>query len=150
DRAHRTRQADPPRRSDRERFGREHASAVASAVEGRHTLKVTKTYVRLMAVDVAKTAGFYRRALGLVPRSESPSWTELSADGGIVALHDGGAKAATETHLGFEVDDINAACAAVQREGGEVVAKPVDQYGILVARAADPDGNRFWLAQVPS
>jgi len=30
-------------------------------------LKVTKTYVRLMAVDVAKTAGFYRRALGLVP-----------------------------------------------------------------------------------
>ena len=51
-------------------------------------------------------------------------------------------------HLGFEVDDINAACAAVQREGGEVVAKPADQYGILVARAADPDGNRFWLAQV--
>jgi hypothetical protein len=26
--------------------------------------------------------------------------------------------------------------------------KPADQYGILVARAADPDGNRFWLAQV--
>ncbi len=92
-----------------------------------------------MAVDVAKTAGFYRRALGLIARSESPSWTELSADGGIVALHDGGAKVATETHLGFEVDDINAACAAV-----------VDQYGILVARAADPDGNRFWLAQVSS
>jgi predicted enzyme related to lactoylglutathione lyase len=111
-------------------------------------MKVTKTYVRLMAVDVAKTAGFYRRALGLVARSESPSWTELSADGGVVALHDGGAKAETETHLGFEVDDINAACAAVQREGGEVVAKPVDQYGILVARAADPDGNRFWLAQL--
>jgi predicted enzyme related to lactoylglutathione lyase len=101
-----------------------------------------------MAVDVAKTAAFYRRALGLVARSESPSWTELSADGSVVALHDGGAKAATETPLGFEVDDINAACAAVQREGGEVVTKPVDQYGILVARAADPDGNRFWLAQV--
>jgi predicted enzyme related to lactoylglutathione lyase len=101
-----------------------------------------------MAVDVARTAGFYRRALGLVPRSESPSWTELSADGGVVALHDGGEKTATETHLGFEVDDIAAACTAVQREGGEVVASPVDQYGILVARAADPDGNRFWLAQV--
>ena len=111
-------------------------------------MKVMKTYVRLLAVDVAATAAFYRRALGLVARSESPSWTELSADGGIVALHDGGAKAETETHLGFEVDDINAACAAVQREGGEVVATPVDQYGILVARAADPDGNRFWLAQV--
>jgi len=39
-----------------------------------------------MAVDVAKTATFYRRALGLVARSESP------------CLHDGGAKAATETH----------------------------------------------------
>ena len=111
-------------------------------------MKVTKTYVRLMAVDVAKTAGFYRRALGLVPRSESPSWTELSADGGVVALHDGGARAQTETHLGFEVDDIDAACAAILREGGDVVARPADQYGILVARAADPDGNRFWLAQV--
>jgi predicted enzyme related to lactoylglutathione lyase len=66
----------------------------------------------------------------------------------VVALHDGGAKAPTETHLGFEVDDIDAACAAVRREGGEVVASPVDQYGIRVARAADPDGNRFWLAQV--
>ncbi len=42
----------------------------------------------------------------------------------------------------------SAACEAVQREGGEVVARPVDQFGILVARAADPDGNRFWLAQV--
>jgi len=111
-------------------------------------VRVTKTYVRLLAVDVAKTAGFYERALGLIARSESPAWTELSADGGVVALHDGGAKAPTETHLGFEVDDITAACAAVQREGGEVVARPVDQYGILVARAADPDGNRFWLAQV--
>jgi predicted enzyme related to lactoylglutathione lyase len=110
-------------------------------------MKVTKTYVRLMTVDVAKTAEFYRRALGLVARSESPSWTELSADGGIVALHDGGSRQATETHLGFEVDDIAAACNAVQREGGEVVANPADQYGILVARAADPDGNRFWLAQ---
>jgi predicted enzyme related to lactoylglutathione lyase len=97
---------------------------------------------------VAKTASFYRRALGLVARSESPSWTELSADGGVVALHDGGTRSATETHLGFEIDDIDAACAAVQREGGEVVARPVDQYGIRVARAADPDGNRFWLAQV--
>jgi len=99
-------------------------------------VRVTKTYVRLLTVD------------GLIARSESPAWTELSADGGVVALHDGGAKGPTETHLGFEVDDITAACAAVQREGGEVVARPVDQYGILVARAADPDGNRFWLAQV--
>ncbi|TMG47804.1 MAG: hypothetical protein E6H91_08000 [Chloroflexi bacterium] len=110
-------------------------------------MKVTKTYVRLLTADVAKAADFYRRALGLATRYESPSWTELSADGGIVALHDGGAKRPTETHLGFEVDDIAAACSAVAREGGEIVAPAADQYGILVARAADPDGNRFWLAQ---
>ena len=110
-------------------------------------MKVTKTYVRLMAVDVAKTADFYRLALGLASRYESPSWTELSADGGIVALHDGGRRTQTETSLGFEVDDIAAACAAVERAGGEIVERPADQYGIVVARAADPDGNRFWLAQ---
>jgi predicted enzyme related to lactoylglutathione lyase len=110
-------------------------------------MKVTKTYVRLMTVDTARTADFYRRALGLTPLSQSPSWTELSADGAIVALHDGGRKAVTETPLGFEVDDIAAACNAVARAGGEIVQPPVDQYGIIVARAADPDGNRFWLAQ---
>jgi predicted enzyme related to lactoylglutathione lyase len=111
-------------------------------------VKVTKTYVRLMTVDVAKTAGFYHRALGLVVRSASPSWTELAADGAIVALHDGGTRQATETHLGFEVDDIAAACGAVTREGGEVITPAANQYGVLVARASDPDGNRFWLAQV--
>jgi lactoylglutathione lyase len=110
-------------------------------------VKVTKTYVRLLSADVPKTAAFYRRALGLVVRYESPSWTELSADGGIVALHDGGTRESTETPLGFEVDDIAAACNAVAREGGDVVTPAADQYGILVARAADPDGNRFWLAQ---
>ena len=100
-----------------------------------------------MTVDVTATAEFYRRALGLSIRSASPSWTELAADGAIVALHDGGKRQPTETHLGFEVDDIAAACGAVTRECGEIVAPAADQYGILVARAADPDGNRFWLAQ---
>ena len=102
-----------------------------------------------MAVDVAKTAGFYRRALGLVLRSESPSWTELSADGGTVALHDGGAKAATETHLGFEVDDIEAACKAVTTSGGKIVTppQPRSDEGITLATAVDTEGNRFSIAQ---
>src|SRR5439155_15377684 len=96
ERPDRARETDPPPRGDRERRRRNDAAAGPAADHGRRAMKVTKTYVRLLSADVPKTAAFYRRALGLVVRYESPSWTELSADGGIVALHDGGTHESTE------------------------------------------------------
>ena len=112
-------------------------------------MKITKTYFMLFASQMDRTVGFYRDALGLQVGMQSPYWSELRWGDAIIALHgrEGAAPEETETMLGFEVDDLEAACNAVEGAGGRVVQPPVDQpdEGIRLARAADPEGNVFTL-----
>lgn len=113
-------------------------------------MKVAKTYFMLMVADMPRATAFYRRAFGLTPRFDSPRWTELgSPDGATVALHADGGSAPRDTGLGFEVDDADAACAAVRSAGGTVIQEPQARPGepIRLALAADPEGNRFSIAQ---
>ena len=112
-------------------------------------MKVTKTYFMLMAADVPRAASFYKRALGLEARYETPEWTELAQDGSTVALHGGGAAAERDTGLGFYVDDIDAACAAVSAAGGRIAERPEPRpgEGITLAMAVDTEGNRFSIAE---
>ncbi len=112
-------------------------------------MKIRKTYFMLMAADVARAASFYKRAFGLQPGYESPDWTELRSDGATVALHGGGTAEPRDTGLGFEVDDIDGACAAVRSAGGTIVKEPERRKGegITLAIAADTEGNRFSIAQ---
>jgi predicted enzyme related to lactoylglutathione lyase len=112
-------------------------------------VKVTKTYVMIMAGDVARGANFYRKAFGLTTRYESPMWTELASDGATIALHGGAADEGRDTGLGFYVDDLEAACAAVRAAGGSIAKEPEDRdgEGIRLATAVDSEGNRFSLAQ---
>ena len=112
-------------------------------------MKITKTYFMIMAGDVARAAGFYRKAFGLATKYESPFWTELASDGAVIALHHGGDQAQRDTGLGFYVDDLEAACAAVRAAGGKIAKEPEDRKGegIRLATAVDSEGNRFSLAQ---
>jgi predicted enzyme related to lactoylglutathione lyase len=112
-------------------------------------LKVTKTYFMLMAGDVSRGASFYKRAFGFEPRYESPEWTELAQNGSTVALHGGASPAERDTGLGFYVDDIDAACAAVTAAGGRIAKRPEERpgEGIKLAMAVDTEGNRFSIAQ---
>src|SRR5207245_2767398 len=140
-RAHRSGQADPPRRRDRERRGRGHAACGGPARVDRRriAMKITKTYFMVMAADVARGANFYRKAFGLTTKYESPFWTELSADGATIALHHGGGDEARDTGLGFYVDDLEAACDAVKAAGGKIAKEPEDRTGegIRLATAVD-------------
>ena len=112
-------------------------------------MNVRKTYFMLMAADVARAASFYRKVFGLEPRFASPEWTELASDGATIALHGGGNTAERDTGLGFEVDDVEAACAAVTASGGKVAKRPERRpgEGIMLATAVDTEGNRFSIAQ---
>jgi predicted enzyme related to lactoylglutathione lyase len=112
-------------------------------------VKVTKTYIMVMAADVARGANFYRKAFGLATKYESPSWTELAADGATIALHKGAGTGTRDTGLGFYVDDLEAACSAVKAAGGSIANEPEDRRGegIRLAVAVDSEGNRFSLAQ---
>jgi predicted enzyme related to lactoylglutathione lyase len=113
------------------------------------SVEVTRTYFMLMVADMDRAVAFYRDAFGLAPRFQTPEWTELAAGGATVALHGGGSGAPTPTGLGFEVDDVDAACRAITGAGGKVVQSPEARAneGIRLATVEDPEGNQLSVAQ---
>lgn len=112
-------------------------------------MKVTKTYFMLMAADVARGAGFYKKVFGLTPGYESEHWTELTQNGSMIALHSGATAGERDTGLGFYVDDIDTACRAIASAGGKIAKQPERRpgEGIVLATAVDTEGNRFSVAQ---
>jgi predicted enzyme related to lactoylglutathione lyase len=112
-------------------------------------MQVTKTYFMLMVKDMDRAVRFYEAAIGLSSVFTSPEWSELACGGATVALHGGGDGSPTRTGLGFEVDDLEAACSAVTSAGGTILMPPSDRAGegIRLADAQDTEGNSFSLAQ---
>jgi predicted enzyme related to lactoylglutathione lyase len=113
-------------------------------------VNISKTYFMLLVSDMDRAVAFYRDTVGLSLAFQSPDWSELPCGAGaVVALHGGGAGESVATGLGFETDDLDAACAAVEEGGGEVISPPVERTGegIRLAQCADTEGNRFTLAQ---
>jgi predicted enzyme related to lactoylglutathione lyase len=113
-------------------------------------MRVTKVYFMLWVADMDRATGFYKSALGLDEAYRSPFWTELRFGDATIALHAGESQLPHHhIGLGFEVDDLTAVCEAVVAAGGELVAGPTERpdEGIRVADCADPDGNRFSVAQ---
>jgi predicted enzyme related to lactoylglutathione lyase len=113
-------------------------------------MNVLKTYFMLLVTDMDRAAAFYTRALHLKERFRSPEWSELDSGGATIALHAGKkAHVSTETGLGFEVDDVNAACVRVKEAGGTIVSAPKQQehVDLRLAVVADTEGNTFTLAQ---
>ena len=112
-------------------------------------MTVTKAYFMLFVVDMDRAAAFYREGVGLDVRFVSPEWSELAWRDATVALH-GGATSTEQrvTGLGFEVDDLDAACKQVAAAGGTIVTAPRDRPGepIRLADVADTEGNVFSLA----
>ena len=46
-------------------------------------------YVIVFVSDMKRAVAFYRDALGLPLRFESPGWTEFATEGATLALHEG-------------------------------------------------------------
>ncbi|HEY8093383.1 MAG TPA: VOC family protein [Acidimicrobiales bacterium] len=113
-------------------------------------MKVIKAYFMLMVDDMDRATAFYRDAFGLSGGFISPEWSELTWGDATVAFHGGrGGGEHRPTGLGFEVDDLDAACAAVAAAGGTIVMAPSDRPGepIRLAEVADPEGNVVSIAQ---
>ena len=113
-------------------------------------MRLNKVYFMLWVADMDRAARFYKQVFGLDEAYRSPEWTELRFGDAVVALHSRRAHLPHQhTGLGFEVDDVGEASRAVTAAGGEIVAGPIirPDEGIVVADCADPDGNRFSLAQ---
>ena len=116
--------------------------------------KVQKiNHVGLPTADRAASIAFYRDLIGLkvIPHEIDGNplvWTRAE-DGGMVHLIEPNPEAATDsrTHVALQVDDLDAALAAVQEAGVEVTSGPGERHnGQRYFFIADPDGNRIELA----
>lgn len=103
---------------------------------------VTRTYFMLNVEQMDRAVSFYREVLGPVIRYESETWTEIKIGDATVALHAGGGPP-KPTGLTVEVFDLDEACDAVLRMGGEVVDGPRSQGTVRVAEVSDTEGNGF-------
>lgn len=107
---------------------------------------VTRTYFMLNVDQMDRAVAFYKEVLGPVIRYESETWTEIKIGDATVALHAGGGSP-KPSGLTVEVLDLDEACDAVRRMGGQVVDGPLEQGSATLAEVADSEGNGFTLVR---
>lgn len=120
---------------------------------------VLKSLLTIFARDIARSADFYGKTLGLretyrFPRSGIPMHVEFDAGDNTVAvssdagLASHGMPPSSPGHpfeLGLKVDDVDATVASLRVAGVTVLREPFDsEAGNRVAYIADPDGN--WVS----
>jgi len=117
-------------------------------------------YLMVNVSDMRRSVAFYRDALGLPLKFESPGWSEFQTGATTLALHavpsgahspaavEGGPRAGT-CSLGFSVEDLDATWETLKGRGVRFVMPPTDrtEEGILLAVGVDPDGLEISFAQ---
>jgi predicted enzyme related to lactoylglutathione lyase len=91
--------------------------------------------------DMDAAVAFYRDALGLTLRFQSPSWSEFDTGETSLALHPASDEnPAGSVQLGLGTEDIENFYAAGQAEGLVFTSPPMDVHGTRIARFRDSDG----------
>ena len=109
-------------------------------------------YIEIPAVDVTRSAEFYRHAFGWAMRTRGDGATAFDDTVGEVSgIFVAGRPAAAEPGfmIYIMVTDAAAALAAVQAAGGDVVRPPDPAAGEVFAWFKDPGGNTLGLYQQP-
>jgi catechol 2,3-dioxygenase-like lactoylglutathione lyase family enzyme len=109
--------------------------------------------VTIMVSEMERAVRFYRDVLGLsLTFRAGDEWAQFTAPGLTIGLHPRGAAppagAAGGVSLGFEVDHLATAMAALQAKGVHFDPEIKDDHGIRIASFADPDGTPLYLAQL--
>lgn len=114
-------------------------------------------YVMVFVSDMPRSVAFYRDAIGLPLRFESPYWTEFATEGSTLALHHANAPDSTSTATregaagacrpGFETPDLDAFHSRMVANAVPCVQQPKDVFGARVAQYADPDGVVFSVGE---
>ncbi|MGH9117094.1 MAG: VOC family protein [Acidimicrobiales bacterium] len=118
-------------------------------------------YVVLVVTDLDRSLRFYRDVLGLPLGHRSGSYAQMATGRTRLAMYERTAMAGTVGfdvsipstdapgfELGFKVDDVDDAFAALVAEGAAPVTPPTDRpWGQRTAYVRDPDGHLVELAQ---
>lgn len=99
-------------------------------------------YATIPAQDLERARSFYADKLGLQPAEEGPDGLRYRCgDGGFLLFESSGQASGTHTQLGWDVDDIEAAVAALRERG--VVFEEYDLPGFKTVNGiADIEGER--------
>jgi predicted enzyme related to lactoylglutathione lyase len=104
-------------------------------------LENAKVATRLPAQDLERAKAFYAQKLGLEPTEERPGGLRYRVgDGEFALFQSGGAPTGEHTQMAFEVEDIEAAVAALRERG--VVFEEYDLPGLSTRDGiAEIEGN---------
>ncbi len=113
-------------------------------------MSVFAAYTLVFVRDMNRAIAFYRDALGLTVRLQTPAWSELEVAGATIALHSGRERGDRETPLGFKVLNIDAVANAIVAAGGYIHAPKTQEAGEpAILKAGDTEGNVFFLSEGP-
>ncbi len=111
-------------------------------------MKVTETFFSVEVRDMQRAARFYVTALDATVLFESVQWTSLRIAGVRVALFLHTGPRVGNVGLHFVVRDLAAARGEVEHAGGRVLGPSLEVApGVVIANAADTEGNTFTLRQ---
>lgn len=99
--------------------------------------------------DVAAMADFYTKLLGSDPVAVSEDMAIFMAGDTKIFIHKtyaaGDGELPPENHCAYAVEDVDAACAALEAAGLSVEVSPKDYYWGRSAYLRDPDGHLIEL-----
>jgi predicted enzyme related to lactoylglutathione lyase len=110
--------------------------------------------IMIVVSDMERSVAFYRDALGLAVKSESPDWIELDAETVSIGLHhhegEFTASPTTGCTIAFLVEDAERALQELRDKGADVLQDVHrEDFGGQLALVADPDGYPIQLLQLP-
>ncbi len=107
-------------------------------------------YAIVFVSDMARSVSFYRDALGMPLKFESPQWTEFATEGATLALHISEAphsendaphqNIAGRCRPGITVPNLDEFHQRAIEHGVPCIQEPKDTFGARIAQYADPDG----------
>jgi predicted enzyme related to lactoylglutathione lyase len=108
----------------------------------------SETFFAVEVRDMQRATAFYVDALGAAVAFASPGWSSLHIAGVRVGLSLNPEHPGSRLGLHFVVGDLAAARADVERAGGRSVGAAIEVGpGVVVADAADSEGNTFTFSQ---
>jgi hypothetical protein len=126
------------------------SQAGAEAVDARLARQGALSYLEIPALDLRRSAVFYEKVAGWLPRGADPAQPRFSdPDGRLIGRWVTGRAVWREPGLlpFIYVNHIRTAVESVKANGGEIIKAPYAEGTLLVAVIRDPAGNVIGLWQ---
>jgi lactoylglutathione lyase len=119
--------------------------------------RVRLNYAIVFVSDMQRSVSFYRDALGLPLRFESPEWTEFATDGATLALHTSDGpnvdkesprqEPAGRCRPGLSVPNLDDFHKRMVEKRVPCIREPKEVFGVRIAQYVDPDGLVISVAE---